>query len=219
MKKNTATANSKNTSLAPTAQSPDINKDDENPSFEEEEGQTADMSKILWRLPESGDRFTDDQVFATITLASKDKDNDYEIAIGTDSQIRGRLFQFITVCCIWKKGKGGVYYYKTEYMPRKAFPVSNQKMRMFDEVARTIDLANSILEKTGVVPIVHVDASIPTKKEFTSSFSEQLRGYVLSSGYECVLKPESYVANCIADRHSKKKVRAKDIKEMKKTYG
>ena len=183
-----------------------------------QEEETTATTKASWKLPESGERFTDEQIFAAISLASKDKDHDYEIAIGTDSQIRGRLFQFITVCCIWKKGKGGVYYYKTEYMPRKAFPVSNQKMRMFDEVSRTIELANTIQDKTGVVPVVHVDASVPSKKEFTSSFSEQLRGYVLSSGYECVLKPESYVANCIADRHSKKKVRAKDIKEMKKSY-
>ena len=172
-----------------------------------------------WKIPETEGRFTDEQVYEHIRKAMADKSAEYEVAIGTDSQIRGRLFQFITVLCIWKKGKGGLYYYKNEYTPRKAFPVANQKMRMFDEVTRTISFANTIHEKTGFKPIVHVDASAPTKKEFTSAFSEQLRGYVVSSGYDCVLKPESYVATCIADRHSKRKIRARDLREIKKEYG
>ncbi|MFA6049656.1 MAG: ribonuclease H-like YkuK family protein [Candidatus Paceibacterota bacterium] len=172
-----------------------------------------------WKLPECDTKFVEADLFDHIRTAMRDRDHDYELAIGTDSQIRGKLFRFITVLCIWKKGKGGTYYYKTEYLPRSSFPISNQKMRMFDEVARTIELALKIEEKTGYKPIVHVDASIPTKKEFTSSFSEQLRGYVVSCGYECVLKPESYVANCIADRHTKRKLRARDLKEFTENYG
>jgi len=180
----------------------------------------ADSPKsVFWRLPQSDDRFTDEDIYAAITKSMRDVGYDYEVAIGTDSQIRGKLFRFITVLCIWKKGKGGVYFYKTEYAPRSAFPISNQKMRMFDEVGKTIELAIKIQEKTGFKPIVHVDASIPHKKEFTSSFSEQLRGYVVSCGYECVLKPESYVANCIADRHTKRKLRAKEVKEHLEDYG
>lgn len=182
---------------------------------------SAPMEKkeAYWKLPENEQRFSDENVFDHIRMALRDRDHEYEVAIGTDSQIKGRLFRFITVLCIWKKGKGGTYYYKTEYVPRTAFPISNQKMRMFDEVSKTIELAVQVQEKTGYKPIIHVDASIPTKKEFTSSFSEQLKGYVVSCGYECVLKPESYVANCIADRHTKRKLRAKDVKEFTKSYG
>lgn len=174
----------------------------------------------FWKIPEEkGKKYTDDDVCTHITTAMRDRDHEYEIAIGTDSQVRGKLFRFITVVCIWKKGKGGMYYYRTEYTPRSQFPVSNQKMRMFDEVAKTIELATKIEEKTSFRPIIHVDASIPNKKEFTSSFSEQLKGYVVSCGYECVLKPESYVANCIADRHTKRKLHSKELREYLKDHG
>lgn len=169
---------------------------------------------LFWKVPEEHNtRYTDEDIFAHVSRAMSDKDYEYEIAIGTDSQVKGRVFRFITVLCIWKKGKGGMYYYRTEYVPKAQFPVSNQKLRMFDEVAKTIDLATKVEEKTGVRPIIHVDASIPHKKEFTSSFSEQLKGYVVSCGYECVLKPESYVANCIADRHTKKKLKKSELKD------
>jgi len=173
-----------------------------------------------WKIPEDKNgKYTMEDVCAHIQTSLRDRDHEYEIAIGTDSQVRGKLFRFITVVCIWKKGKGGMYYYKTEYVPRSSFPLSNQKTRMFDEVAKTIELALVLEEKTAHRPIIHVDASIPTKKEFTSSFSEQLKGYVVSCGYECVLKPESYVANCIADRHTKRKLHSKELREYIKENG
>jgi predicted RNase H-related nuclease YkuK (DUF458 family) len=178
------------------------------------EEQLASKNTELWKIPEEHNRlYTLEDIFAHIAKVNYDKEHEYEVAIGTDSQIKGCLFRFITVVCIWKKGKGGMYYYKTKYIPKYKFPVASQKLRMFDEVAQTIELASKIEESTGVRPIVHVDASIPHKKEFTSSFSEQLKGYVVSCGYECILKPESYVANCIADRHTKRKLRSKEIKE------
>ena len=84
--------------------------------------------------------------------------------------------------------------------------VTNQKMRMFEEVTKSIQLAVKMQELKGITPQVHIDASPETNtKSFTSKFSEQLRGYVVSSGFECMLKPDSYAANTIADKHTKKK--------------
>ncbi|NDB86489.1 MAG: hypothetical protein EB127_27895, partial [Alphaproteobacteria bacterium] len=81
---------------------------------------------------------------------------------------------------------------------------SSQVPRMYEEVRRALEVASELEKQTGRKPMVHVDASKSHKKAFTSSFSEQLKGYVVSSGFECILKPDSYVASCIADRHSKK---------------
>jgi len=113
-------------------------------------------------------------------------------------------------------GKGGLYFYSKEFVPRTKFPVENQKMRMFDEVARSIALGLTFKEKTNLSPDIHIDASPSHKKEFTAKFSEQMRGYVQSSGFTCFLKPESYTANAIADRHSKKKSRKQQRKMLRK---
>lgn len=163
----------------------------------------------FWHLPESGKKYSEAEIFDEVLKSLLNKDYEWEVAIGTDSQIRGRYFRFISVICLYRKGKGGFYYYKTTSVPRKFFPVNNQKMRMFDEVGKSINLALELEKFLGGLakPIIHIDASIPKNGAFTSSFSEQLKGYVLASGYSCMLKPESYVANCIADRHSKKRSR------------
>jgi hypothetical protein len=161
----------------------------------------------FWHLPGSATKFTQADVFEEAKKQLHNHDYEWEIGIGTDSQIRGRYFRFISVICLYRKGKGGIYYYKTTSVPRRFFPVNNQKMRMFDEVGRSINLSVELETFLGGMskPVIHIDASVPKNGAFTSSFSEQLKGYVVSSGYSCMLKPESYVANCIADRHSKKR--------------
>lgn len=175
----------------------------------EEEVDLENTYSSLWKSPGAKHRFETSQVLEHI--ARLRYNSNCEIAVGTDSQHRGKYLFYITVICLWDRGHGGTYYYKSEYLKRQPHMFnSSQKMRMFEEVSRTIEVANLIVEKTGIKPVCHVDASLPSKKEFTSSFSEQLRGYVISSGYVCVLKPGSYAANCIADRHTKRKLRVKE---------
>jgi len=131
----------------------------------------------------------------------------YDVAIGTDSQMVGKIFQFISVVSVHRVGKGGIYFYSKEFVPRAKFPVENQKMRMFDETSRSIALGFYMKDVQKIVPTIHVDASAPHKKEFTAKFSDQLRGYVVSCGFDFMLKPESYAAHAIADKHTKKKTK------------
>lgn len=165
---------------------------------------------LLWKNSD-GKRFSDEHVFGWVGQTQYDRENEYQIIVGTDSHMAGRTFRFITVICVYRVGKGGNYYYTEEYEPRERYVIGvrgkkvkgNQKMRMFNEVERSVEMANKLFDSTGVLPVVHVDASPSHRKEFTSEFSEQLKGYVVASGYECVLKPDSFVANAIADKHTK----------------
>lgn len=164
----------------------------------------------VWKNAD-GKRTTAAEMLEWITAANADKDNSYELIVGSDSQMRGRQFCFITVVCLVKIGKGGNYRYNEHFVPRTTFVQAgkgkrvkgNQKLRMYAEVERSITVAMDIFEKTGLLPVVHIDASTRDKKEFTSEFSDELAGMVKACGFECVLKPESFVANAVADRHTK----------------
>lgn len=164
-----------------------------------------------WKIPGSRERFSLEQVLTSIKEFVSDPQYagyTYDVGIGTDSQMIGPKFQFISVISAHRVGKGGVYYYHKSFEVRAKFPVENQKMRMFHEVGRSVELATEMVNKIGIVPIVHVDASPPKNAvEFTAKFSDQLRGYVQACGFTCMLKPESYVAHAIADRHTKKRSR------------
>lgn len=164
-----------------------------------------------WKVPGSRERFTLEEVFASIKGFVSDPQfagYAYDLGIGTDSQMIGPKFQFISVISAHRVGKGGVYFYHKSFEVRAKFPVENQKMRMFHEVGRSVELATALMNQTGLIPVIHVDASPPKNAvEFTAKFSEQLRGYVQACGFTCMLKPESYVAHAIADRHTKKRSR------------
>lgn len=166
------------------------------------------ITAMEWKAPGEKKKYSIEEICKALRDYIRVPGYEYNLAIGTDSQMIGHAFQFISVISIHRVGKGGLYYYCKEFVDRAKFPVENQKMRMFDEVSRSIALGMHIQEKGALIPVIHIDASPPSKSaEFTAKFSEQLRGYVQSCGFECMLKPESYVAHAIADKHTKKKSR------------
>ena len=132
--------------------------------------------------------------------------NEYELIVGVDSHLHGITYRFVTVVCLYRKGRGGFYYYTISEQSRREFkgtyPV-RVKARMFHETTLAIEIANEIEEKTGRKPIVHIDASPPDTGELTSMFSDQLKGYVTASGFECILKPFAFVASGVANKHTK----------------
>lgn len=148
-----------------------------------------------------------DETFYNWVSSSKNKlEGECELIVGVDSHLHGITYRFISVVCLYRKGRGGFYYYNISEQHRKEFkgtyPV-RVKARMFHETSLAIELASEILEKTGLSPVVHLDASPPNTGELTSMFSDQLKGYVAASGFEAVLKPWSFVASGIANKHSK----------------
>lgn len=174
---------------------------------------------VHWTEPGSKEKRSTEEVFKHIRSFMRDPEHqgyEYVVAVGTDSQMIGHAFQFISVISVHRVGKGGLYFYTKEFVPRAKFPVGVQKMRMFDEVTRSCMISLAMQEVISVSPEVHIDASPSHKREeFTAKFSDQLKGYVQSMGFECMLKPESYVAHAIADKHTKKKSRKRRRQERR----
>lgn len=163
------------------------------------------METRIWK--DADGKMVSDETLWNWIEASKNKlEGDYELLVGADSHLHGRSYRFITVVCLYQKGRGGFYYYTTSERGKKDFkgtyPV-RVKAKLFHETELSIEVASEILEKTHVKPIIHLDASIPSAGEMTSLFSDQLRGYVVGSGFEAVLKPFSFCASGIANKHSK----------------
>jgi len=166
---------------------------------------STEKENLFWKQPYTEGHFSIEQICEEIRQKRSIPAVEWEIGVGTDSQIRGNNVYFTTVICLYQKTKGGTYYYMNSVLSKKNLGMgNNQVLRMYEEVRRALEVAMKLEELIGIKPSVHVDASKPHRKVFTSSISDQLKGYVVSSGYECVLKPDSYIASCIADRHSKK---------------
>lgn len=122
------------------------------------------------------------------------------LMVGTDSQTCGKKFKFITSVCVYKVGHGGDYYYYIEYEDKKIYR-GKQHLRIHKEVQRSVETADWIFENTELAAEIHIDASPKEANEFTSKFSDELRGYAIGAGYVAKIKPESLAATNISDRH------------------
>lgn len=159
----------------------------------------------LW-TDADGKQITEEELYAWVDRHKNKLEGNYELIVGVDSHLHGRTYQFITVACLYCKGRGGFYYYSISEQHKKEFKGSNTAKltaRMFYEASLAIELATELQEKTGVAPVVHIDVSPPEAGEDTSPFSDQIRGYVIASGFEAVRKPWSFVSSGIANKHSK----------------
>lgn len=125
-----------------------------------------------------------------------------KVFIGTDSQLTQASCTFATAICLYSKSKGGTYFFsKQKILDCKKYKVL--KLRMLEEVQKTISVAFSILEETPRAEIeVHIDIG-STSKSKTRVYVDELRGWVTAAGFDCKIKPHAWASASIADRHSK----------------
>jgi len=162
----------------------------------------VEFSQRKWFKPDEPGFLLTPEVITWINKSKLDKENEYELVVGTDSHRHNQVFRFVTVIALVKLGKGGMYYYALSYEPSAQFK-GNNKGRMFHEVAVSVETAQAVLDATGLAPIIDIDASPSGAGQFTSPFSDQLAGYAVASGFEARKKPLSPISSCVADRHSK----------------
>lgn len=150
-----------------------------------------------------GNSFTDQQTIDWLLEKEICKHlTPYELSVGTDSHLNKNKIRFVQVICVYHPGYGGNYRYTITYKDKLQYK-GKQQVRMLQEAEFSIGLAEWIVDNTGIIPSIHIDASVKTAGHFTSAFSDQLKGLVIGSGFECCLKPESPTAACVADHHTR----------------
>ncbi len=125
----------------------------------------------------------------------------YNIIIGTDSYLSKQTV-FVTAIIVHRMGHGGRYFY-TKCRRRK---IKSVRQRMFYEATMSIEMASVVKEKLSQngfkkLPVeIHLDVGV---KGDTRDIVKEVVGMVTGSGYAAVIKPDSYGATKVADRHSR----------------
>jgi predicted RNase H-related nuclease YkuK (DUF458 family) len=168
----------------------------------------AAVTKRKWHQPDKGKIQYHEMIEWIQNKLEQDEENllDYHLIVGTDSQKRSSKVRFVTIVALYREGKGGMYFYTSHLLPREMFGKNkNDKTRIYQEVDYSVEVANELLSDLGelILPSVHVDASPKHKKEFTSDISDNLISMIRSYGFEPCIKPFSFAASSIANKHSK----------------
>ncbi len=137
-----------------------------------------------------------------ISFLARDPEKKYRVVVGTDSQPHnGAGVDFVTAIVVHRVGSGGIYFWK--HVVNKKHYVLRQ--RMYEEAMLSLEMAETVLallHQDGVTKYdveIHVDIG---KFGETREMISEIVGMVRGSGYQVKIKPESYAASKVADRHT-----------------
>ena len=132
----------------------------------------------------------------------------FNIIIGTDSQ-NHRDTKVVTVIAITCEGHGGIFFSHSKHVDL----ISNVKEKLNYETGDSLIVATQLIDifeenedlyelYTNAPISVHIDAGNSPKGK-TYILVKDLVGWVTATGFDCQVKPNSFVASSIADKISK----------------
>ena len=132
------------------------------------------------------------------------KSNNHKIIVGTDSVKLSESFVFTSTICILNEyhDHDRTYFYNRKKVKDDSYYILAK--RLLKETSDSIEIASFLqtaLEDPNLE--IHIDVNTDPKHE-SSKFKNTLIGYVTGCGFECRVKPESFVASSIADNHTRK---------------
>lgn len=130
----------------------------------------------------------------------EDKNANYKVMIGTDSQNRN-LTKVVIVVAVHRVGKGGIFFYDIKNVPK----ITNLRQKIYYETALSLELGSVLahgLAEDDVQQNIEIHSDIG-RNGLTSELINEIVGWIKGAGFVCKIKPESYTASSIADRLSK----------------
>jgi len=144
----------------------------------------------------------DEVLTEVISFVKKAPERKYKIIIGSDSASSSPV-ELVTAITVWRVGNGAIHFWK------KAEPQSFKTLRdrIYQETINSITLAQEVRsrlrdclgEEIFWNDQIHIDVGEngPTK-ELIDTVVGMVKGY----GFEAVIKPYSFGASTVADKHT-----------------
>lgn len=161
--------------------------------------------KENWQTQTRGAFDFEDMCKEISKFVKADPISQYEISVGTDSQQHGKLFRFVTSVVVRRVNKGAQYYYNVFYDTH----IESLQQKIMYEATTTYkykellkDALEDVLLDNDITVRPHVDIGEDGE---TKKFISQIIGMFKSFGpsEEALIKPYSYAASWVANKHSK----------------
>ena len=134
-----------------------------------------------------------------------DRNCEYQIFLGTDSQLHKSIKSIIYATCIilYKKGKGGVIFTKK----KKTINNITLRERLMKEAWLSLEVAFELskLLTNNIELVIHIDANKSPKYK-SGLYVNELVSLVSGQGFQVVVKPDAWAAQSVADRSCKKRL-------------
>lgn len=143
-----------------------------------------------------------------LKFISADTKASYEVIIGTDSEAKNGLADFVSAIIVHKKGRGGIYFWGRQKIDK----LYSMRQRIWQEAVISLVLAQNLVADfapmgmfdtssefgTGLNLEIHVDIG-PNGE--TRQMINEIVGMIRANGFKVATKPSSWGASNVADRH------------------
>lgn len=143
-----------------------------------------------------------DRMFKDIVAyVNEDPNASYKLIVGTDSQVREAV-HFVTAVILHKVGKGARYYYSRSH---QSF-VNSLRQKIYHEASLSLGLGSRLadrLAQNGCDRLdveIHLDVGLHGE---TRDLIREVVGMIVGSGFDAKIKPDSFGASKVADKHTK----------------
>lgn len=136
-----------------------------------------------------------------IEFIKEDPSHHYKVIVGTDSLLfKDKQADFVTAIVVHRVGNGGRYFWR-RFNPERCHTLRDRIIR---EVMLSLDVAKDILaglRKTKDAMFdFEIHADIGENGE-TKVMIQEVIGMIRAYNFQAKVKPESYAASKVADRH------------------
>ncbi len=146
-----------------------------------------------------------DEVYAKIkSFINQAPKLNYRLIVGSDSQPGFDEVVFVTAIVIYRQGQGGRFFYHKDKSNLK----TNMKKRLFYEVSRSLEVASQLTgflaEEQGLEQKIDFEIHLDVGQRGPSNeIISEVVGMVVGSGFEALIKPDSYAASTVADKFTR----------------
>jgi len=156
--------------------------------------------------PTKGKLTVNQMVTELVGFMEEEPDYFYRLVVGTDSKSgkpgKARTLPFVSAIVIHRKGKGGRYFWQK----RRIDKIASLRDKIYTETLLSIQLAEKIVPKLTkklngqrYKLEIHIDVGDvgPTREMI-----KEVVGMVSGNGFTAKIKPDSYAASTVADKHT-----------------
>lgn len=176
---------------------------DGNGSANGEAGNRHFRQKEYFVSPSRGQRDFFEVVGDIVDFITEDELSNYKVVVGTDSEQNGsiRTADFVSVVVVHRVGKHGRYFWRRN----KSVKAFDRHDRILKEASFSLDLAQRVVAELRLRLNqrlydfeIHLDIG---QNGPTKSMIQEIVGMITGNGFTARIKPDSYAANKVADRH------------------
>ncbi len=154
--------------------------------------------------PSKGELTFDATFIDIMNYIDERPEESYRLIIGTDSHVYlNDNVTFVTAIIVHRLGKGGRYYFQKH---RHRF-IESLRQRIYLEATFSLEVASYLTEKLSFSghPEMNVEIHLDIgEKGDTREIIREVVGMVIGSGYDAIIKPESYGASKVADKYTRR---------------